>query len=218
MIGGLQTGIALAAATQADIPQTATIIACTTFGSILPDIDQPNAKICREDYLAKAFSEIISSFTKHRRATHTIWFSFLFALLFYFLSIPIRNGSAIWFALLAFALVRTSRSRPIRAIASLVAIAVLLVTPLFEQYTTAVPDFTIEPLLVGISIFAGCIIHLIYDSFNPQGIQWLSPISRKRYSVGNIQVMGKSESAFALLMILVLLIEGVLYVRSNIMV
>ena len=81
IVGGVQAGVLMAAATGAD-PKLATMEICAAaLGSIMPDIDQANSKISRSDIVLKGISHALSKVTKHRREVHTVWASFLFGVL-----------------------------------------------------------------------------------------------------------------------------------------
>ena len=65
------------------------------------------------------------------------------------------------------------------------------------------PNSNKDILLITAAMFAGCISHLLYDTFNPQGIMWLHPIKKKRYSLANIDTSSAAELSFRVFMIVI---------------
>lgn len=50
-------------------------------------------------------------------------------------------------------------------------------------------------------LFIGAISHLILDTFNPLGIPWFYPLSKKKLSIASIKTGGKLETIFCLLLL-----------------
>lgn len=199
LAGGLQAGLLFTAVTGHTGTLAFTEIGIAMLGSVLPDIDHPSSKISRTDLGLRLVSSGISKVTKHRRGTHTIWCSALFAaiLLLLFYLIPTAQTPV----LLAIAIGIVADLAHIR-IGTFLGIAALFILPMFPD----IPMLTISrdnALLYAAALFAGCISHLIYDTFNPQGIMWLHPVSKKRFSIANIQTESKSERYFCFLMTLI---------------
>ena len=207
VIGGIQAGLLVATATGADLQTAAVEITAAAIGSILPDIDHPQSKISRSDLGLTLVSNTIARFTKHRRATHTVWCSFLFALLaFGFLSlISATHNTLLLAGLSAAVILDLARLK----IGSIVALITLLFGPVIQDIPAAV---TIAPEMVWpctVAVFFGCIAHLVYDTFNPQGIMWLHPFKKKRYSIGNIQTESSKEPAFAIAMLVLTILIAI---------
>jgi inner membrane protein len=52
-------------------------------------------------------------------------------------------------------------------------------------------------LIMGIEgLFLGILSHLILDSFTVGGLPWFYPLSKRRFSLGNIKTNGKLEDVF----------------------
>lgn len=69
--------------------------------------------------------------------------------------------------------------------------------------------------VLGWSLFTGMISHIILDSFNPKGIMWFWPISRKRLSLLDIKTGSFTESIFRLVLIGLLVFSLVSYFIFN---
>ena len=204
LAGGVQAGLAMVAITNPEPHLAAIEIGSAMLGSVLPDIDKPGSKITQKDYGLSLVSKAISKFTKHRRATHTIWAAFLFGLFFFFLlkiaTVETITGASVALGLLV-AILLDFLDLKIGIFAGIITFYVV-------PYLDVIPQIKIDSnvaLICGIGITAGCLVHMLYDTFNPQGIMWLHPYSKKRYHLMNIQVMSSSEKFFRVLMWFVVL-------------
>lgn len=205
LLGGIQAGVIMAAATGAE-PKTAMLeIGAASLGSLLPDIDHPESKISKSDILLKITSEGLSKITKHRREVHTVWASFLFALIIYILLrlalFTPATGTSFLVGLALALLIDMAGGM----LGLMFGIAAFLLLPQFISLNTIPLDINAISLC-GIAIFAGCISHLIYDSANIQGIMWLHPFSKKRFHFMKIQTTSKGEDLFFFAMIILTLL------------
>ena len=205
ILGGIQAGIVMAAVTNAEPNVALMEIGMASLGSILPDIDQPNSKISRSDIALGFTSKQLSKITKHRREVHTVWASFLFAILgVAFLSIA-TTASASGFSFLVGLILAIIIDLVGFKIGIPMGIICILVLPQFVNLSFITLDSKLI-LPLSIALFIGCLSHLLYDTFNIQGIMWLHPFKKKRYKIGKIQTQSKEETFFRVVMILFTLI------------
>lgn len=212
LIGGAMAALGMITASKGmSYGDMATCFACCELGSLLPDIDT-TSKITEEDITFKGISLGLQSLgVKHRGATHTIWASALFGVLFFFLAkimLSFANSSqAFLIACVVFLFIHADNSAyEIKKFGSVLAIAVYFLIPIVISRLPSNPldalpsvQINISALMVGLSVFFGCISHLVYDSFNPQNILWLHPFSQKRIGVPfvNITTSSGMETIFA---------------------
>lgn len=205
IFGGFQAGILVAAVTNAD-PKTAALqIGAATLGSILPDIDQPNSKISRSDIVLSTVSKNLSKVTKHRREVHTIWASAIFALIAALFLFIATSASATGFSVLAGLITAIIIDLLGLKIGIPMGLILFFLIPNLINFSL----FTLDKNLIfpiALSVFFGCISHLLYDTINIQGIMWLHPFKKKRYKLGRIQTQSKEETFFRVLMVMITLI------------
>lgn len=205
IFGGMQAGIILATATNAE-PKTALLqIGAATLGSILPDIDQPNSKISRSDIVLNAAAKNLSKVTKHRREVHTVWASAIFAIIAAVFLFIATSSSVTGFSVLAGLIAAIIIDLLGFKIGIPMGVLLFFLIPNIIDFSL----FTLDKSLIyplSLAVFFGCISHLIYDTINIQGIMWLHPFKKKRYKLGKIQTQSKEESFFRVLMIMITLI------------
>ena len=210
IIGGAQIGIVLASVAHGTATDSAIIFSASMLGSVLPDIDHPRSKLARSDAFVGLLSRVISKFTKHRGFTHTIPGALLFALIFYALAMfrTEKESLIAFFAALIVFIAIHAMGDALRWLAGWVAVAVYMAGP---QVASLIRDHNIDiginsesARLCALGIFAGCVIHMVYDSFNSGGIQWLYPISRKNIRLLAIKTNTLGELGFIAMQILVL--------------
>ena len=188
----------------------ATCLACCELGSLLPDIDT-TSKISEEDIAFKAISMGLQGLgVKHRGLTHTVWASALFGSLFFVIAlfmIGLMNSSlAFLLACIVFLVIHTdSGAYEIKKFGSIIAVGVYFGFPFIVKYLPqGIPapsvSISISAFTVGMSVFWGCISHLVYDTANIQGIMWIHPFSKKRFHVLPITTSSGTETIFALVM------------------
>lgn len=201
IVGGLQAGLIVAYFAGDTGTAAMTEIGIAMLGSVLPDIDHPSSKLSRSDYGLSLLSGAVSRVTSHRRGTHTMWCSFLFAFILFSLLYVSSLLSATSFPFLiavAAALVIDLLGLKIGTFAGILCLAIL-------PSIIDIPAFPVDKDHIYIytaALFAGCIAHLIYDTFNPQGIMWLHPLTGKRFHLMNIQTGSAAEGIFGFVMAL----------------
>ena len=213
IIGGAIAGIAVCAASESTYAESALIMSASVLGSVLPDIDQPNSKICRSDSFVGLISFITSKFTKHRGFTHTIIGAALFGAIFYALAIVevamLQGGtqeSLISFiaAYLVFILLHATGS-PLKPLAGWLALAAYAAGPMIadmmvENSLTLGIDRR-AALLVACGVTAGALSHVIFDAFNKGGVPILFPLSGKNYRIMEIRTNTVGEFWFIMIQI-----------------
>lgn len=175
MVGGALGGMSIITITGTqNIGEIGVIMGTSLIGSLAPDLDHPKSKLSNANIITKLISMVISSFTSHRRATHTVWFSFIIGACGYLL------GMAIF--------------------------------PLLNSLLGLLPikidniDSLNMALLCGVGMLAGALSHIIFDTFNKEGIMWLHPISKKRFSILPITTSSTGEAIFAGITSVILLV------------
>jgi len=190
----------------------ATCFACCEFGSLLPDIDT-TSKITEEDIAFKAVSlGLRGAGVKHRGITHTLWASALFGALFFLIAtvmVRMMNSSVSFLlACIVFLMIHADNGAyEIKKFGSIIAVGVYLGLPIAMQFlpkdilsTIPTIEVKISPLMVGLSVFWGCISHLLYDTCNKEGIGYLLPFVKKRISILPITTSSMAETIFATVM------------------
>lgn len=220
LIGGVQTGLILMNVIPESTPaEKVLMMSASLAGSILPDIDKRKSKLCYEDLVADITSSIICRFTNHRGMTHTVWFALLLALLFAKV-IPInpRLGTNIIIGVFVFAIIRAIRLEKVRSFGLLGGIAAFY----FANFRLTEPLFGLELSFtenanryLAVGIFFGCLSHMIYDTFNSHGIEWLSPFTSRHFSLGNIKTNHRSERVFRVVMIVLAVVLLAFFINSN---
>ena len=215
LIGGAQAGVLLAYLNNGTPMESTLLIGASLLGSVLPDIDHPDSKLSKKDILAKATSRSLQKVTVHRGFTHTIPGALTFALFFLILGL-FRTGRESTFALLAMGVVFSLfffMEKPLSKYAGIAAAATYIAAPAILDYATSqeipvarIPtDHRAAYYLAG-GIFAGCIMHMIYDSFTKGGIAWLWPLSKKKFRIARIKTNTRGEFGFRMLQLLVLVV------------
>lgn len=210
IIGGLQTGIVAASIASGSVEDSLILISAASFGSILPDIDQPGSRIGQSDALIGLVSHLVSKFTRHRGFTHTLLGAIVMAALFFMPSLAgnARESIIAFFAaLFVFALVH-AKGGALSYFAGWLSVAAYIFTPIAASL---VSDQNIELFLdirsarlCAIGVFFGCVSHMVYDSFNRGGVPWLWPISRKQFHIMGIKTNTFGELYFVAIQILIL--------------
>ena len=211
LLGGVMASLGIITAVKGNMNYVdmATCIACCELGSLLPDIDT-TSKITEEDILFKAISIGLKSLgVKHRGITHTIWacaiFGILSAIIAKIMIGLINSSAAFLLACIVFILIHTDNSvYGIKKFGSVIALGVYFGIPIIMNFLPigtleSIPTvkITISPIIVGISVFFGCLSHLLYDTCNPQGVAYIQPISKKRISILPITTSSGLEIVFA---------------------
>lgn len=177
------------------------VLCCSAFGTLWPDIDT-TSKISQEDIVFGAISQVVRRFWKHRGPTHTVWFAALSGLAAWglgTLAVGWANSSiAFLIAALMFLIIHAQAGA--QKFGSLVAIAIYFAVPyILPHLPFSIPTFTISisAKLIGFSVFLGCVGHMLWDTFCKEGIMWLHPISKHRFSLAPITTSSPAESVFA---------------------
>lgn len=205
ILGGMQAGMLLVAVTNAEPKVALMEVGIATLGSVLPDIDQSNSKISRSDLVLNFISKQLSKVTKHRREVHTVWASFLFALLCSLFLLGATSASATGFSFLAGIIIAIIIDLLGFKIGIPMGILAFFMLPQFIKISVITLDTKlILPLCI--ALFLGCLSHLVYDTFNLQGIMWLHPFKKKRYKLAKIQTTSQEELFFRIVMILITII------------
>ena len=203
LIGGAQAGLLMAYLHAGTVTESAVIIGTSMLGSVLPDIDNPRSRIAKGDWLMSVLSQLLTGFTHHRGFLHTVPGAMLFGALFFALSV-LNNAAESLYALLAalaaFIIMHLS-GKASRRYGLAAAIAAYMGAPyLIDMLRGIEVDFTLNGqvgLMCACGIFAGCIMHMMYDTFNKSGISWLYPFSRKRLKISEIKTNTAGEQLFA---------------------
>ena len=151
------------------------MVATTTFGGLLPDIDHPQATISRKNIIFGALSRLISAFPwgKHRRVVHTIPFCILFGIVGFLLTRFVGQ-----FVMLGI------NEAPV-------------------DLNINGGEVTHIAILVGMGFLIGAFGHLLADMCNKEGVMLLWPVSKKRISFLPITTSSPLETAFFIATIVV---------------
>lgn len=161
------------------------MVATTSIGGLLPDIDHPQATISRKNILFGALSRVISTFPwgKHRRVVHTVPFCALFGVVGFLLTRLFGQ----------LALLGTEK----------------IPISITEGNVTHVA------ILVGMGFFIGAIGHLLADMCNKEGVMLFWPISKNRISVLPITTSSPLEMLFLVATTLVVIGLALILVRQG---
>lgn len=199
-LGGIQAGLLLSAVTNADLTMTLIDVGVATIGSVLPDIDLPESKISKSDIVLMLVSRSISSQVKHRREVHTVWFSLIFALITYLIMLAASASSLTGTTFLISLIITIGIDIAGLKIGSVAGLLTFIgLSQMHNISQIQLPENI--ALICAIAMFLGCIAHLVYDSFNMQGIMWAHPFKKKRYSWAKIITNTRSEISFRLIML-----------------
>ena len=214
LIGGAQAGVLLAYMNNGTVIESAMLISTAMLGSVLPDIDHTKSKIAKNDILVGGISKGLSRITTHRGFTHTIPGALTFALLFFIMSISRTTKESVFAVLSTVVIfgVLTLLGGGYARIAGICAAAAYIGSPYILEYMTSqnisfgiLPEGTSAALLAPIGMFAGCIMHMLYDSFTRGGISWLWPITKKRFRLATIRTNTGNELWFRVVQMVILL-------------
>lgn len=212
MIGGIQAGTLLSAAADGGPMSFALIISCAALGSVLPDIDHAGSKLSRSDGFIGFVSGLLSKMTKHRGFTHTVPGAFVMAAAFYMLAMfrTERESITAFFVALAVFLALHATGDVLRWLAGWIAAGIYVLGPgLLKLITEQGFDLGLNAhsaILCAAGIFAGCIAHDIYDTFNKGGIAWLWPLSSRNIRLARIKTNSAGEGCFAAVQTIILII------------
>lgn len=210
IIGGAQIGMLTSVAISASPAETALITGSALIGSVLPDIDHTKSKISRNDSLVGILSYLLSKVTKHRGFTHTVFGAITFAFLFYGLAVfkTEKESLIATFAAVGVFVGINAFAGALRPLAGWLSVITYSMGPqiagLISDHNLNVGINTRSALVCAIGIFAGCISHYIYDSFNAGGIPWLWPVSKKSFRFMAIKTNSASELIFNVTQIILL--------------
>lgn len=210
--GGAAIGMAASYVAGADFMESAVIISSAVIGSLLPDIDRPTSKIAKSDSLIGLVSHLTSMFTRHRGVLHTVFGALLFSGIFYALAMLRTEKESLLSFFLSFSvfiLVHAFGGAFFR-LAGWAAAATYISGPkVAELLTESSITFGIDERsarLCAIGVFLGCIAHMLYDTFNPGGIAWLWPVSKKNFSLMSIKTDSRAEIGFFAVSVMVLVV------------
>lgn len=209
LIGGATAGLVLANSIDStSMTETALIIGASLLGSVLPDIDHQQSKLARGDAMVGVASAVVGRFTKHRGFTHTIPGAVVFAVATYILMMFNSAQQALIALASAFSgFILLQIFGSLRRYSVVLALIAYLVIPRLLPYLQgkAVP-VAFSPgtaKLAAMGVFAGCISHMLYDTFNRRGIMWAFPLSMKPVRAASIRTRGVGEGLFASVMLVV---------------
>ena len=210
MIGGAIIGVASSYVARSDFTESSVIISSAVIGSLLPDIDRPSSKIAKSDSLIGLISHLTSKFTRHRGVLHTVFGAATFAALFYGLAAFRTEKESLLSFFLAFSvfiLIHVFGGAFYRLAGWAAAFSYIAGPRVAEIMTESNISFEIQlhsARLCALGIFVGCIAHMAYDTFNPGGIAWLWPLSKKNISLLSIKTDSRAEAGFFVLQVLIL--------------
>lgn len=170
MVGGLAAMAVVTVTKEANLTAFGVGMASSVLGSLVPDCDHENSKFAHANIITRAISGVISSVTKHRGVCHTIPFCIVASLVW--LGICMLIGD----------MLIPSLSKGINHL-------------LGEN----IGDVSSYIYLSTLYFFVGTVSHLVADTFNPQGIMWGWPVSKKRMSVMSITTSGGGELIFSII-------------------
>lgn len=212
LIGGAQAGVLLAYANNGTPAETALIIGTALIGSMIPDIDNRNSRICRKDILIGFLSRMTCRVTVHRGITHTLPGALIFALIFYALGMlrtPVESIFALYGAILVFLLIHGAGGK-LRNLGGLLAALTCVFGPalygLAAERGIRIALDSRAAYLCSLGMLFGCISHMIYDTFNPGGIRWLWPLTKKTISIADIKTNSRKEEVFRTVQAVILMI------------
>ena len=218
VIGGASAGIAAAYVAKGTFAESSLITASAVLGSMLPDIDKPGSRIARSDSLIGLVSYMTSLFTKHRGFFHTVFGALMFAGIFYALAMFRTDKESLLSFFLAFSVfvIVHAFGGVFSRLAGWLAAGAYVFGPTAAEILAG---SGIEPrlnsrtaFLCSLGIFLGCVMHMVYDSFNPGGIMWAYPLSKKKFSFLSVKTNSMSEYGFFSVQVVILaLIIAVCY-------
>lgn len=192
-LGWLLIAPPLAAATDVtlSIPVLAAGTVATAGAALLPDLDHPKSTIAYTlgpiTYgLAKATNLI---FGGHRQGTHTLLFALGAGAVTYFASKASEIAMiGILFAMTALAirslgLVPPRTSHNVKGL--VVGVEAVAVTWLVWHYDPG--DWSVW---LALCVTLGCLLHCVGDTCTPEGVPWLKPLTKKRFSIPIIDRTG----------------------------
>ena len=210
IIGGAQAGILASYIGSVSPVESGVIITASVLGSILPDIDNPRSKVARCDAFIGLVSHVATKFTKHRGFLHTVWGALLLAAIFYALAMFQTEKESLlsfFMAFSVFVLVH-ALGGPASKLAGWLAVAAYAFGPKAAAFLSENDIHIVlnghAAFICALGIFIGCIMHIVYDSFNPSGIMWLYPLSKKTFSLMSVKTDSGAEYGFAAAQVAVL--------------
>lgn len=166
MLGGTLTGLCwLGIAPPSNYTEMILMVGATTAGSLLPDIDHHSSKVTRANIFTRIIGTAVSGIFKHRQQVHTIYACIIFGIIGYILTITCGN------------------------------LIIQLFNSMGINLNVGINGYAGYAIVVGIGFLLGSLNHLIWDTFNPQGILWLYPC-KKRISICFIQTGSVFETVF----------------------
>lgn len=210
VIGGAIVGVTASYMTGGNFTDSAVIVSSSVIGSLLPDIDRPTSKIAKSDSMIGLISCLTSKFAKHRGVLHTVFGALIFSAVFYGLAMFRTEKESLLSFFLAFSvfiLIHVFGGVFYR-LAGWAAAAAYIAGPrlseLLSENNMSISFQEHSARLCALGVFLGCMAHMVYDSFNPGGIPWLWPISRKNLSLLSIKTDSKAEAGFFTLQVMIL--------------
>ena len=210
VIGGAQAGLIAAHIAGCGPVDSAVIMTSAVLGSVLPDIDHPRSKIAKCDSLVGLVSHALSRFTKHRGLMHTLPGAVLVASVFYLLAMFRTQKESLlsFFAAFTVFLFMHAVGGILRRLAGWTAVLAYSAGPqiadLLSSHNAEISLNEQSARVCAIGIFAGCISHMIYDTFNSGGIMWLFPLSRRNLRIAEIRTDSLAEFGFAAVQVVVI--------------
>ena len=210
LIGGAQAGALLTFAFSDSVVDSAIIVSTAMLGSVLPDIDHPSSKLAKSDAFVGLLSFALSKVTKHRGFTHTICGAMGFSVIFYMFAVfrSEKDSLIAFFSALAIFIVMHAAGSAMRWLAGWMAVIVYAMGPQVAEFFTA-HNITVSvnehsARLCASAMFAGCLMHMVYDTFNKGGVSWLYPASARKFRLLTIKTNTLGEVGFAAVQILIL--------------
>ena len=219
IIGGAQIGLVLGQAYGGTMTDTAIIMGTAMLGSVLPDIDHEKSKLAQGDVIIGLASASVCKFTKHRGFTHTVPGAAVFAIATYALMMFNSAQQALIALISAFSgFFILQIFGAIRRYSVLLALAAYLVAPraipLLQGKASPIEFSPGAAFLAAVGVFAGCLMHDLYDSFTKRGAPLLWPLYRKPLHFLSVKTRGVSEGIFASAMLFILATSASWYYRD----